>query len=851
MTRTASNRAAASSSATSAEGGPLRTRPHGTALALALLLVTRPATIPADLDVAIPPGAPADWIRALPGVGLSGTGGPPRVRDPATPGSIDLVPRDAVTIADASTAFSGITTIDLPTHLPWTHPQPTPRAAVTGAPEWMSAGWPPPDSHPLHWLAMATLLRTNLHPGLTSVPEALEHLVALGASGYAAAQRAQGEKPLRDLADAVVHFVGAPDASAPRPPVGKTPYETMLLAFATGELASGHPYAPGRPFAGRLRELGSEGLPLVVRLADHTHPFVRQNAVAMLAAYPGEPAAVALRKHVRSTDRVARNRALAALALRGDRGATDELARATTSTDVGLVVLAADALGRAGDPAALDPLRKLVLANPQHADILWAAVPALGRVAAGDERALAALREVAATYTKNPGAFPSNPPAWVVDARDPWTKGEVLAQLARTALARAQDPDAAAALVAVVEGSRPSEARIDAARAAVKTLERQLGELFALAAAARSEGERAKIGLEQTAVAQQLFVARAEVAALTGEADLARANGVALRALAPPARFLACEALGRAGKAGQELLADVVRDATEQGALRLCAFDCTDADAFDAATLERWALGHAHATPPPREPAPAPGSGSDGEDVESLGTELPSELCARALARLAALDAKRARDVAARIVRAFARLALPNPGAKPDPTAPDVALPSMRYWIAIPAMRLLGEAGAGEVDLLRGVIQLALEEERVAAELTRRAGLPAGKPVAGLGTLADRDLSRPAVLDAAVWELGRAAPAEAAMALLADRLADPKAPARAAAALALGGIATRPARERLVQLLDDGDGWVRFAAYRALRGASGLDYPANWLYGRPAERKDAVAKWKAWVATGG
>lgn len=828
----------------------MRTRTHvGTALALALLLVARPASIPADLDVAIPPGAPADWIRALPGVGLKDASGPPRVRDPATPGSIDLVPRDAVTIADASTAFSGITTIDLPTHLPWTHPQPTPRAAVTGAPEWMSAGWPPPDSHPLHWLAMATLLRTNLHPGLTSVPEALEHLVALGGSGYAAAQRAQGEKPLRDLADAVIHFVGAPDASAPRPPAGKTPYETMLLAFATGELASGHPYAPGRPFAGRLRELGPEGLALVVRLADHTHPFVRRNAVAMLAAYAGEPAAVALRKHVRSTDRVARNRALAALALRGDRGATDELARATTSTDVGLVVLAADALGRAGDPAALEPLRKLVLANPQHADILWAAVPALGRVAAGDERALAALRDVAATYTKNPDAFPATPPAWVVDARDQWSKGEVLAQLARAALARAQDPNASAALVALVEGSRPSEARIEAARATVKTLERQLGELFALAAAARSEGDRAKIGLEQTAVAQRLFVARAEVAALTGEADVARANGVALRALPPPARFLACEALGRAGKAGQELLADVVRDATEQGALRLCAFDCTDADAFDAATLERWALGHAHAAPPPRDPAPAPGS--DGEDRESLGTELPSELCARALARLAALDAKRARDVAARIVRAFARLALPDPEAKPDPTSSDVALPSMRYWIAIPAMRLLGEAGAGDVDLLRGVIELALREEAVAAELTRRAALPAAKSVAGIGTLADRDLSRPAVLDAAVWELGRAAPADAALELLATRLADPKAPARAAAALALGGIATRAARERLVQLLDDGDGWVRFAAYRALRGASGLDHPANWLYGRPAERKDAVVKWKAWAATAG
>lgn len=86
---------------------------------------------------------------------------------------------------------------------------------------------------------------------------------------------------------------------------------------------------------------------------------------------------------------------------------------------------------------------------------------------------------------------------------------------------------------------------------------------------------------------------------------------------------------------------------------------------------------------------------------------------------------------------------------------------------------------------------------------------------------------------------------------LADYLAkEDQAPqARAAAAAALASSKDKSAREALLKALSAKDGWVRYAAFRALRhqGAR-LETFCDWVYGEEPVRAAAIEKLKAWAS---
>ncbi|MFC1706299.1 HEAT repeat domain-containing protein, partial [Planctomycetota bacterium] len=103
----------------------------------------------------------------------------------------------------------------------------------------------------------------------------------------------------------------------------------------------------------------------------------------------------------------------------------------------------------------------------------------------------------------------------------------------------------------------------------------------------------------------------------------------------------------------------------------------------------------------------------------------------------------------------------------------------------------------------------------------------------------------PPILEVSLMILG-AKGDKGALSLLKNLARDRNAPARAEAVLALGR--TPGGVKELVQFLDDRDPWVRYAAFRALREATGANHFADWLYGKKSKLRRAVEQWEETVA---
>ncbi len=177
-------------------------------------------------------------------------------------------------------------------------------------------------------------------------------------------------------------------------------------------------------------------------------------------------------------------------------------------------------------------------------------------------------------------------------------------------------------------------------------------------------------------------------------------------------------------------------------------------------------------------------------------------------------------------------------------------------YACLAAIKLRGRHGSQSLGQLRDVLDTArargdyerLESAKSAKEAQRRG--PGGSDQISLRAF-------PALYEAAVVELGRAHDIRA-VEVLRPILADEDGPGRAEAALALGNYRTRETCDTLIATLEDGDPWVRYCAYRALRqvssppgggggqSASHGAFFADWLFGDKTARARAVRAWKGW-----
>jgi len=434
-------------------------------VACAVMIAASPL-LEADLDVTVPPGLPPEWIRFLPTPMLTDLGKIPGARRVSGQGSIESVPQRKRPRfdggAETSFGFSGITTIDLPQHFTWSAPRPTkrrPGPTLTGrGTVGIPASWrfPPPMPVHLYWLALATMLRKAIHPALINRTATIEYLVLLGEPAYMAADGARAEPGLRPMALLIKKYVGPPSAARPLPSGGKTPYEKLIHKLALVELASGYPYSPDRRFARRLMSLSSEGLLPVLHYTRHPHPLVRRNAVALLGKYTGAIASARLRTLLKDKDRVVRNRALQALTDRADTTVVPLLIAALKSSDAGLRVQAASALGLIGDRRALKPLVAFVSSHRKDSDALWSAIPAIGRLAIHkDKPVLKLLWLLESQLRKDKHLFGKQTPIYPPPAPDKLTTAGVIAEMCLIARAGLGHQTARRAFTELIRGNKP------------------------------------------------------------------------------------------------------------------------------------------------------------------------------------------------------------------------------------------------------------------------------------------------------------------------------------------------------------------------------------------------------------
>jgi HEAT repeat protein len=370
-----------------------------------------------DLDVEVPPGTPLDWDKELnqpTPVPVIGTGGPsrpqPKEEPKAEKGSgtrlavhnpVKPAPTPAPTMGFSVPNlynFFRVTTSDIMNHItpnfrtkeprPWepppgeTAPPPPPtietgrataenpkgRAeAVPAIPlrHGVQGGYPPRTPGELGWMSVLVGLRAQLHPETVNVAEAAAYVAEIGGN------------------------MDIPDAAPPFPSM-KTPVDRMLSKLIVLEICSGWPYSMDPTFAKKTLMLGDLSFNTIVESAKSGHPFLRNNAVAILANFQGEKAGDELLKfYERAPDTTGKIRALAGLGRKRYLKAIPKLMNALGHSDDGVNAMAIYALSQiaAAAPekdkvAAAKRLTGLFQSKP---DIVWSALAAIARIGAKDK----------------------------------------------------------------------------------------------------------------------------------------------------------------------------------------------------------------------------------------------------------------------------------------------------------------------------------------------------------------------------------------------------------------------------------------------------------------------------------
>ncbi|MHC4608706.1 MAG: HEAT repeat domain-containing protein, partial [Planctomycetota bacterium] len=228
----------------------------------------------------------------------------------------------------------------------------------------------------------------------------------------------------------------------PKVPAGRNPLENMICRVAAVELTSGYAYAFDPTFARRTLALGEESYYAGRQCVKSDHVLLAQNAVAVLANYPTQQATKDLREiFEKGGDMVIRLRALSGLVRRGDKEVLPLLFAAVKKGDRLWTIRTLHALGQLRDPRGARVARAAMSGGLSDLDMLWSAIPALGRIADGKKETIAALRSIEAALRAKMGdsdtveetAQPG--PSGRVMEEKPGSKRRVLRQMAALALA--------------------------------------------------------------------------------------------------------------------------------------------------------------------------------------------------------------------------------------------------------------------------------------------------------------------------------------------------------------------------------------------------------------------------------
>ncbi|MFH1228440.1 MAG: HEAT repeat domain-containing protein [Planctomycetota bacterium] len=173
-------------------------------------------------------------------------------------------------------------------------------------------------------------------------------------------------------------------------------FVTMINRLIVEELSKDYYYQSNTSFARRLRTLGEPIIPSLIEAAKNNgHSLIRHNAVSLLSFYDTPDIRPALRELLKSPDKVTRNRALIALINKEDIDIVPFLIETLkTGNDPYFKTFAAYALGQLKDKRAVKPLLDYINSEPNNTDILWAALPALGKIGDNSESVIQTLKRI-------------------------------------------------------------------------------------------------------------------------------------------------------------------------------------------------------------------------------------------------------------------------------------------------------------------------------------------------------------------------------------------------------------------------------------------------------------------------
>jgi len=800
------------------------------AVTLFVLAVLAPAVGLADLDVAVPPGLPFEWEQP----GRRPTQSLQTPQQPDDPGpepgetrtrhraeySSRLRPGVDVEQVDAM-SYARITTVDILGHLGWSEGPDPEQVELPKEPrrgrrrtgdggggrfgEPVTVPYPPEVSVDVYWLVFGMVLRKQIHPNRISEFQSVERLVEIGypALGCLTALGqvggVGGRPPIAAWTQAVGKRVGPMPARMPRAVADPDPHRAMLLRVVADDLAGGFPHSITEPFATRVLSLPSdEAVALLTPYAEEgVHPLLRRNAVALLGLYRSPDVTRALEAVVEAEDDdVAGLRAYLALARQGSPEA-EAAAREEADNVPALTII--HVLGLLRSPEGLDHALRLLRSDDPH-DLL-VALPAIGRVGSADRKAIRRLTRLVKALAKGPedrwfepAVMPSD-----MDPDGPSDKRDLVIQMALITLARLGDDWGRQQVMRLLDESEEEDPNA--------------GRIFRRPAPIASEGT---FGVFTVAALAYLVESLEHM----GPEGLDRLRTVAEDTVCDVGlRMAALRGLERQGAQTENLIRALLDDGS--GAVAAYALKrLVDYDRLGAVQRARSAL--ASGDGPERIAA--------AEVVALEGREYGLEATPGAEADLLAAPGTDA-DVVTGLAGQASVTVLERRGD----------------WLRVRT----ADDQEGWVARDDVTITASTSDEALATALGQVSAPDGGAPTGGFA--GNPTLTSPLPVGEAIAQSLGGFGSEEAVAALAAFLGDAgqAASARGAAAVALGVTGAEPALEALAAALDDGDGWVRYSAYRGLRhaaGEAGPDHFADWVYGEAADRAEATRAWRAWVA---
>lgn len=371
-----------------------------------------------DIDVGIPPGTPLEWSADLFRPPITARHGvmPPKAPPPGLPqvrerASVvqERVPEPLLLPFGQMGLYDHfrVTTLDIMRHVLLTWPRRGKYDPDVPSEELADFVWDYPPLYPteIYWAGALNALRVILHHEVVPAREMSAYLLEMGECALISSKsllQSGSNIPVSGPLPLEKYAIVDPEIADKRPPVaaGETPFEQAVYRLVVSELTNQFPYTIDPTYARFTLALGREAEWALVEASKSQHAFLARNAVSVLGLLPYPKAEERLREILREgKDPIQWVRAAMALGRKRDLTIGPELEKWAASDDAIFSTVSLHLLGRMADPRRLPAVLKIAR-ETEDADTLWAALPAIARLADNTPEMYDTLKKLATKRLK-------------------------------------------------------------------------------------------------------------------------------------------------------------------------------------------------------------------------------------------------------------------------------------------------------------------------------------------------------------------------------------------------------------------------------------------------------------------